>query len=106
MARSIRVFYDNVQGTVRQNVNWDPINIKSAVVITAAEFFWPGGLGGLDIIRPSLGAAKVWVSNVGAHGTAGGEAGGVEFLLHAEWDSPLDIMVTITVLDDIEQYSH
>jgi hypothetical protein len=106
MARSFRIFYDNQQGVVRQNVNLaGAIDKKSAVVITAAEFQWPGGLGGLEDIRPLLGAAPVWVSNVGVHGDEGG-GGGVEFLLHVDWDSPLDVMVTITVFEDIEQYIH
>lgn len=105
MARSIRVFYDDQQGRVRKNVNWGPINKKSAVLITASEFFWPGGLGGLEDIRPFLGEANISVSNVGVHGPEGG-TGGVEFHLHVDWSSPLDVMVTITVLDDIEEYVH
>ncbi|PCN44465.1 hypothetical protein B9C88_09625 [Brevibacillus laterosporus] len=103
MARSIRVFYSNQQGVSRHNFNWPPINKKSAVLITAAEFFWPGGIGGLEDIRPHLGAASIWVSNVGVHGPEPG-SGGVEFLLHVDWPTPLNVMVTITVLDDIEQY--
>ncbi|MCA1705216.1 MAG: hypothetical protein LC808_18945, partial [Actinobacteria bacterium] len=91
MARSIRVFHDNQQGRVRKNFNWAPINKKSAVIITAAEFHRPGGLGGLEDLRPFLGAANIWVSNVGVHGPEGG-AGGVEFHLHVDWDSPLNVM--------------
>jgi hypothetical protein len=105
MARSIRVFYDNVQGTVRRNFNWPPINIKSAVLITAAE--WQSGPLGPSLDgshRPFLGAAPIWVTNVGAHGS-GTEAGGVEFLLHVQFNTPLNVMVTITVLDDIEQFA-
>lgn len=103
MARSLRIFYSEQQGVSRHNHNWPVINKKSAVIITAAEFFWPGGLGGLEDIRPHLGAASIWVSNVGVHGPEGG-SGGVEFLLHVDWPTPLNVMVTITVLDDIEQY--
>ena len=103
MARSVRVFYSGLQGRSRHNFNWGPINHKSAVIITAAEFHWPGGLGGLDGIRPFLGQANVWVTNVGVHGAEGG-AGGVEFHIHVDWPSPLNVMVTITVLDDIEEY--
>jgi hypothetical protein len=33
-----------------------------------------------------------------------GGSGGVEFHLHIEWSSPLDIIVTISVLEDIEQF--
>ncbi|MBP0639107.1 hypothetical protein [Cupriavidus sp. AcVe19-6a] len=104
MARSIRVFYTNMQGVVRINFNWPPINIRSALLVTAAE--WQSGPLGpmLDgTHRPLLGAAPIWVSNVGAHGH-GEEAGGVEFLLHVDWHVPLNIMVTITVLDDIEDF--
>src|SRR5689334_22621396 len=104
MARSIRVFYANVQGVVRRNVNFPAINIKSAVIITAAE--WQSGPLGPSLDgtqRPFLGAAPIWVSNVGAHGS-GGEAGGVEFLLHVDSNAPLNALVTITVLDDIEQF--
>lgn len=46
---------------------------------------------------------NIWVSNVGAHGN-GVEAGGVESLLHVDSGSPLTVVVTITVLDNIEQY--
>jgi hypothetical protein len=50
-----------------------------------------------------LGAAPIWVSNVGAHGD-GVEAGGVEFLLHVETQTPINALVTITVLDEIEDF--
>jgi mRNA degradation ribonuclease J1/J2 len=43
------------------------------------------------------------VSNVGTHGHAD-EAGGVEFLVHVDSNVPLNVMVTITVLEDIEQF--
>jgi hypothetical protein len=105
MARSIRVFYDNQQGRIRKNVNSGFINRKSAVVITAAEFIRPATptLGGLELIRPHLGEANIWVSNVGVHGPEGG-TGGVEFHLHVDFGSPLDVMVTITVHEDIEEF--
>jgi hypothetical protein len=34
-----------------------------------------------------------------SHGT-----GGVEFHLHVDWNAPLDVIVTITVLDDVETF--
>ncbi|RWM92902.1 MAG: hypothetical protein EOR84_18930 [Mesorhizobium sp.] len=104
MARSIRIFYSNMRGVTRINFNWPAINIKSAVIIAAAE--WQSGPLGPSLDgshRPHLGAAPIWVSNVGAHGL-GDEAGGVEFLLHVDWNTPLNVMVTITVLDDIEDF--
>ena len=106
MARSTRIMFENQQGVNRHNWNWDAINIDSAVIITAAEYAdWEGALSGVKTFgRPNLGAASVWVSNVGAHGVAGIEAGGVEFLLHTDWDHPLKVLVTITVLEDIETF--
>lgn len=100
MAHSIRVLYRNLQGRVRCNFNWAPINRKSAVVITAAE--WGAG------DRPHLGEANVYVTNIGAHDPEGGpgSVGGVEFHLHVDWGSPLDVMVTISVLEDIEDFIH
>lgn len=106
MTQSIRVLYRGEQGTVRKNFNWPPINLDSALIVTAAEFTPRfGGFGGgpKTLGRPNLGAANVYVSNVGPHGPEP-EVGGVEFLLHVDWDSPLDVEVTITVLDDIVEF--
>ena len=107
MARSIRVLYRGQMGQIRKNFNWPPINLDSAVIVTAAEFtprFVGLGGGPKTLGRPNLGAANVYVTNVGPHGHAEFEAGGVEFFLHVDWDSPLDVAVTITVLDDIEEF--
>ncbi len=100
MARSNRYLYRGVQGRVRENVNWSPINKNSAVVITAAEYALDGGIAG-TAGRPRLGEANVYVTNIGPHNPEGGD-GGVEFHLHVDWSSPLDVIVTITVLEDIE----
>jgi hypothetical protein len=102
MARSIRVLYRGVQGRVRRNFNWPPITEKSAVVITAAEYRLSGGIFGTDG-RPLLGEANVYVTNVGPHDPEGG-SGGVEFHLHVDWGAPLDVIVTISVLEDVEQF--
>jgi hypothetical protein len=102
MARSIRVLYRGVQGRVRRNFNWPPITEKSAVVITAAEYRLSGGIFGTDG-RPLLGEANVYVTNIGPHDPEGG-SGGVEFHLHVDWGAPLDVIVTISVLEDVEQF--
>jgi hypothetical protein len=102
MARSIRVLYRGVQGRVRRNFNWEPITEKSAVVITAAEWHLSGGIFGTDG-RPLLGEANVYVTNIGPHDPEGG-TGGVEFHLHVDWSAPLDVIVTITVLEDVEAF--
>ena len=104
MARSIRLLYRGEQGRVRKNVNWAPITEKSAVLITAAEWKPTGGIFGALDGRPHLGEANIWVSNVGPHDPEGGP-GGVEFHLHIDWPSPLDVIVTISVLEDIEDFS-
>jgi|SRR5215217_809917 len=108
MARSIRVLYQGERGLeIRKNRNWDAINLDSAVTITAAQFLpsFGGFVGGPKTRgRPHLGLASVWVTNVGPHGVQGFEAGGVEFFLNVDWPSPLDVIVTITVHEDIEQY--
>jgi len=56
-----------------------------------------------------LGEAKVWISNISPHlNEFSGQAGGVEFLLHVDFDSPIDVGITITVEDnfpfDIQGY--
>jgi hypothetical protein len=62
-----------------------------------AEFnpVFDGPSGGPKTLgRPHLGAANVYVTNIGPHGPEP-DIGGVEFLLHVDWDSPLDVTVTI-----------
>jgi hypothetical protein len=107
MARSQRVIFRNVQGRIRMNRNWDAISQESAVIITAAMWQFSGGVFGTDG-RPILGEPghepNVYVTNVGPHGKPGGEAGGVEFLLHAESNSPIDVVVTFTVFDPVESF--
>jgi len=105
MARSQRVFFRNMQGRTRANYNWDALSQETAVLITAARFQFSGGPSGTTG-RPFLGdpghEANVFVTNIGPHGKPGGEAGGVEFLLHTESATPVDVMVTITALDPVE----
>jgi hypothetical protein len=105
MARSTRAIFRNSQGRTRHNFNWDAISQDRAVLITAAMFQFSGGIFGAEG-RPVLGAEgqepNVYVTNIGPHGKPGGEAGGVEFLLHTESNSPVDVMVTFTAFDPVE----
>jgi hypothetical protein len=102
MSQSIRLIYRNQQGRTRHNYNWTPITKRSAVIITAAE--WAPGRDPFDATgRPNLGEANVYVTNIGPHDPEG-DTGGVEFFLHVDWDSPLHVQVTITVLDEIEDF--
>jgi hypothetical protein len=107
MAQSIRYIRRGVMGTSRQNFNWPGVIFARSVVhITAGEI----GIGTTQAhTNPpiqdffyKLGAARVWVSNISPHKNEFTEdPGGVEYLLHVEWDSPLDVAVTITVEDDL-----
>ncbi|WP_405817101.1 hypothetical protein OG241_21205 [Streptomyces sp. NBC_01390] len=107
MSRSIRILYRGQKGTIRKNWNWDAINLDTAVLVTAAEFAPDEGMQFPGVFktqgRPLLGAANVYATNIGPHGN-GAEAGGVEFLLHVDWESPLNVVVTITALDQIEVF--
>jgi hypothetical protein len=100
MARSVRFIRKGVQGRVRQNFNFAPIHENSAVIITASEFKFAPGIGE-HLGRPFLGEASVFVTNIGPHDPEGGD-GGVEFHIHADSPVPIDVMVTITVLEDVE----
>lgn len=102
MARSIRMLYRGVQGRVRRNCNWSPIHQNSAVVITAAEWSFARGVFGTEG-RPHLGEAHVYVTTIGPHDPEGG-SGGVEFHLHVDFPAPLDVIVTISVLEDVEDF--
>jgi hypothetical protein len=88
---------------VRHNHNFEPIRQDSAVIITAAEYRFAGGIFGAAG-RPFLGEANVYVTNVGPHNPEGGQ-GGVGFHVDAESPGPVDVMVTITVLEDVESTS-
>jgi hypothetical protein len=103
VARSSRLLYRAVNGRIPANYNWDAIHANSAVVITAAEWKAAGGIVPPTVGRPYLGAANVSVTNVGPHDPEGG-TGGVEFILNVDWPSPLDVIVTITVFDDVEGF--
>ena len=104
MARSIRLLYRGMKGRVRVNHNWDAITQSSPVIITAAEWSPSGGIFGATAGRPHLGEASVYVTNIGPHNPEGG-TGSVEFHLHVDWPSPLDVMVTISVLENVESFT-
>jgi|SRR5262245_13134708 len=110
MSKSVRFVLRGVKGRVRQNFNLPGI-IKSAqavVHITAGEVTLSGqhslvvGPGGAEVAQDfvyHLGDADIWVSNICPHFNSHfpGEPGGVEFILHVNWSSPLNVGVTITV---------
>lgn len=103
MARTIRILYRGQRGRQRKNFNWGispPITKRSVVVMSAAEAsVQTGTIGGIENATSfHLGDADVYVTNVGPHD------GGVEFILHVNWGSPLDVLVDLTVMDPYEQF--
>lgn len=107
MARSIRFVRRGIQGRVRQNFNWPGvITARSVVHVSAAEVKF--GTTQAQQVPPiqnfhyHLGAANVWVSNIGPHRNEfGDDPGGVEFHINVDWPAPLDVAVTITVEDEL-----
>ena len=101
--QTIRLLYRGQQGRLRKNFNWGinpPITKKSVIVMSAGEATVdPGSIFGPENASSfNLGDADVDVTNVSPHD------GGVEFILHVNWGSPLDVLVTLTVLDPYEQF--
>ncbi|SFK35123.1 hypothetical protein [Methylocapsa palsarum] len=107
MAQTFRVYYSQpMKGRVTRNFQI-PVNTTSVVVITACEY-------SPEIVPPNhpnerrrhLGAANVWVSNVGVHGDDGSPNNGVEFVINADWGSPIFVCVDISVLDSPVNITH
>jgi hypothetical protein len=105
MSQSIRWVLRGVQGRVRANFNWPGvISARSVVHVTAGEV-QPGTTQAqptppLQNFFYVLGDADVWVSNISPHRNEfTSDPGGVRFILHVNWPSPLDVAVTITVED-------
>jgi hypothetical protein len=106
MARSTSVFFQSQLGVIRKNHNWDAINLDSAVIVTAASSTFNPSQSTKTQGRPLLDeTASVYVTNVGpARWSRHGRGGGVEYLLHVDGGSPQDVVVTITVVEDIESW--
>ena len=108
MAKSARYVVHNAHGRSKQNFNMPGvIKSRQAVVhitaseVTAAPASVVAG-GGTQNFMYNVGAANVWVSNVSPHFNDHfqGEPGGVEYILNVDWQSPLNVAVTVTVEDD------
>src|SRR5258707_15569741 len=103
MMKTIGLFYRGQQGRLRKNFNWGitpPITKKSVILMSAAEATVDtNSIFGLEnAVSFLLGDADVDVTNVAPHD------GGVGFILHVNFDSPLDVLVTLTVLDPYDQF--
>ncbi|MEU1390660.1 MULTISPECIES: hypothetical protein [unclassified Nonomuraea] len=104
MAFSERFIFQNCIGRSRHNWSTGVISKESAVLITAAQWHFAEGIVG-KAGRPILGdpgqEPNVYVTNIGPHGEPEGEAGGVEFLLHVESETPIDVVITVTVFEPV-----
>ena len=94
MSQTIRILYRGQKGRIRSNFNWGitpPISKQTVVLMSAAEAkVDPGSIFGIENATTfHLGDADVYVTNVSPHD------GGVEFILHVNFDSPLDVLVDL-----------
>jgi len=98
MARTIRQYWWQKQGRQTLNFNWDAIEHDSVVLISASEY-------AADERNPRssprfVGEASITVRNISPHGPPYDPNRGVTFVVTVDWDSPLNIVTDITVLDD------
>lgn len=106
MSQSVRWVIRGVHGRVRCTFTWPIISARSVVHVTAGEVRF-----GTTQLRPTppaqdfhyiVGDADVWVSNISPRKNEfRGDEGSVQFILHVNWGSPLDVAATITVEDDL-----
>jgi len=108
MSRSVRWVVRGVRGRVPASFTWPGvITNRSVVHVTAGEVRF-----GNTLRRPTppfqdfyyvLGDADIWVSNISPRLNTfrGDDPGGVRFILHVDWRTPLDVAITITVEDDL-----
>jgi hypothetical protein len=99
-----------MRGRVPHNFNWVEIKSRQAVVHITAGEVTPAAVPSSVIgghaeqsFMYHIGDADVWVSNISPHFNDHfqNEPGGVEFILHVDFDSPIDVGITITVEDDV-----
>lgn len=91
MPQTIRKYWGKKRGRVSLNFNWDVIEKDSVVLVSASEY---------DKRRVRfIGAASITVSNIAPHGPPFDSNKGVTFVVNVDWDSAINIVTDITVLD-------
>jgi hypothetical protein len=91
MPKTIRKYWGAFRGRETLNFNWPAIDQDSVVLVTASEY-------NAERVR-FIGAASVTVANIAPHGPPFDPNHGVTFVVNVDWDSPLNIVTDITVLD-------
>jgi hypothetical protein len=90
MARSDRLILRGVQGRVRHNHNFAPIHQDSAVIITACEFRFAGGVFGAAG-RPFLGTQQMSSSPISVPITPRAETAAWNFISTLNRPLPLTL---------------
>jgi hypothetical protein len=79
------------------------VHITAGEIVPASMPSVVVGPGGTEVEQDfdyNLGDADVWVSDISPHfGRFVGESGVVEFIVHVDFGSPIDVGITITVED-------
>ena len=91
MTQTIRKYWGAFKGRVTLNYNWPAIDHDSVVLVTVSEY-------NNNHVR-FIGSATIGVSNVAPHGPPFDPNHGVTFVVHVDWQTPLNIVTDITVLD-------
>lgn len=104
MPRHARVFWEPQQGRCVLNTNWDAINAKSVVHISASEYVPPApdAHGGFvdENHQRFIGSASITVSNIAPHGPPFDPNNGVTYVVNVDWSEPIPIVVDITVFEE------
>jgi hypothetical protein len=85
------------KGRAVLNFNWDAINVRSVVHVSASEVIRPEVTG--ENFRRFVGAATVRVCNVSPHSNPGG----VTFVVEIDWGDPIPIVTDITLFDELPE---
>jgi hypothetical protein len=92
MPKTIRKYWGPCNGRVPLNYNWPEIDHDSVVLITASEY---------DGNRVRfIGAASFTVANICPHGPPYDPNHGVTFVVNIAWDSPINLVTDIVLLDN------
>jgi hypothetical protein len=95
--QTCRQYWQNLQGRCLLNFNWDAIDHDSVVLVSASEYR-PNDADPKHSPR-FVGDATITVDNISPHGPPFDPNHGVTFVITVDWDSPLEVVTDIIVLD-------
>jgi hypothetical protein len=92
MTKTIRRYYKARRGRQVIDIEWGEVNLRSVVVVTAAEWNATPPIY-VDTDRPRwVGDANIWVAGIAPRD------GGVRFAVTIDWGSPLPFVVDVTLI--------